>query len=186
MARSVLNPIAIIKTKFFLLADVLLIAYISTMVKQDLQSLVMAISCSQVQRRPMMVERIQRNTLGQQQSYRIAVPWRCKQIQGMQKLKNETQHILQERLQTPKTFPDILYIRPHRRAISVKSYFSMKIYITEVISSVIYESITISANRMLLIHVTAPISKDQIKSSVSTDSINQTSYIWNWWDYTCN
>ena len=107
MSRSILNPIYHQDKQFFSWY-VLLIAYTSTMLKQDLQSLVMAVSCSQVQRRPMMVERIHRNTLGQQQSCSIAVPWRYKEIHRMQKLQKET----------PKT----LYIRP-LRTISVTSYF---------------------------------------------------------------
>jgi hypothetical protein len=89
-----------IKIKTIFLADVLLIAYISTILEQDLHSLVMTIPCSQVQRRPMMVERIHRNTLGQQQSYSIAVPWRYKEIHRMQKLQKETQ----EHLQRPCTY----------------------------------------------------------------------------------
>lgn len=91
---------SIIKTKTIFLADVLLIAYISAMLEQDLQSLVMAVPCSQVQRRLMMVERIHRNTLGQQESYSIAVPWRHKEIHRMQKLQKETQ----EHPQRPCTY----------------------------------------------------------------------------------
>jgi hypothetical protein len=66
--------------------------HISAMLQQDLHDLVVVHCRRQVQRCPTFVDRIHRNTLGEQKPHSIVVPWRDREIKY-----NQGSYVLESR-----------------------------------------------------------------------------------------